>query len=40
MATSTIGSLPVLNPDKDKTDVYLECVQLFMDANIIQGDEK
>ena len=42
MSTSggTIGSLAPFNPDRDKIDAYLECVQLFMDTNGIRGDEK
>ena len=40
MATSTIGSLAEFNPNNDKIDTYMECVQLFMDANGIRDEKR
>ena len=33
MATNNIGTLTEFKPESDKIEAYLECVQLFFDAN-------
>lgn len=40
MASSIIGSLAEFNPENKKIGTYLECVQLFFDANGMEDDKQ